>query len=160
MRGIQWSNDPSVQLQYGLRFAFSLPVDYIRAYAVCSDPYYNTPLILYNIEGTQYLYADIQTIYLRYVSNDANFGRNLSEWTSAFTRYVEHYFAWRIAPKVYQDMNKVIALEKRMHTALVRARSLDAMDKATEQPALGSWVRSRWGRNTGWDRGNPNRLIG
>lgn len=160
VRTIEWNYDPSVTTTFGLRFGFSLPTDYVRAYAVCSDPYLNTPLLLYRMEGRRYLFADIQVIYLSYISNDPNFGLNLSNWTLNFARYVEHYFAWRISPKVFQSQAKVDALEKRMHKVLVEARSLDAMENPTEQPAVGSWVRSRWGRNTGWDRGNPNRLIG
>lgn len=160
IRSVQWAHDPSVTPNFGLQWAFSLPTDYVRAYMVCSDAYFSTPLNLYRMEGRRYLYADIDPIFLSYVSNDTNYGLNLSNWTLNFTRYVECYFAWRIAPKVYQSESKLEALEKRLHRILIEARSLDAMEGAVDFPAAGSWVRSRWGRNYGWDRGNLNRLIG
>lgn len=161
IRTIKWTNDPSNTPTFGQRFAFSLPSDYVRAYAVCQDEMLKTPLLDYRMEGRQFLYANIQTIYLAYVSSDPNFGTNLANWTLNFSRYVEHYFAWRISPKIFQSQTKVDALEKRMHKVLVEARSLDAMEGPTEMPAEGGWVRSRYGRFGGrWDRGNVGQLIG
>lgn len=160
IRSIQWSYDPSVTTSFGLRYAFSVPTDYVRTYACCSDPYFAVPYLDYRMEGRDLAYSDLQTMYLRYVSSDVNFGLNLSNWTLNFTRYVELYFAWRISPKILQSQAKVDALEKRMNKMLTEARSLDAMENPTEQPAVGSWVRSRFGRRSGWDRGNVGRLIG
>lgn len=160
VRFVKWTPDPSVTVAFGLPYAYSFPTDYLRAYGVWQDELQTTPLLDYKPQGERYLYAAINPIYLAYISNDVLFGRNLANWTSAFTRYVELYFAFRIGPKALQSQPKIDALEKRMHKALVRARSLDAMELATEMPAVGGWVRSRYGRSSGWDRGNTGRLIG
>lgn len=159
-RYTQVNADPAIVPTFGLRFGFSHPADFVRTVKMCSDPYFNTPLTLYQDQSNYWL-ADIQVIFVAYVSKDSNqYGLNLSLWPPTFTRWVEHYFAWRaLAPK-FVSAAKMDGFEKKVRKLLVNARSKDAMELPTSFPALGSWVRSRWGRNTGWDRGNPNRLIG
>ncbi len=152
--------DTTIQPAFGKPFAFSKPVDFVRTVAICSDEMFTTPYIGYQDRGHYWL-GDMEDLYLAYVSKDSiSYGLNLSLWPEAFTRYVEGYLAIGIAAKVLQSEQKVEALEKKVHRLLVDARSKDAMELPTSFPAAGSWVRSRYGRNTGWDRGNPNRLIG
>lgn len=161
LRGVQWTADTSVTPAFGYRFAFTEPTDYLKTYGIFQDELFTNPLYDYRVEGRGYTYANIQIIYNVYVSNDINYGRNLANWTPNFNRFVELYFAWRIAPKVFQgDVKKMAVLEKRLHDVRTDAKSLDAMEGPTEPTAPGTWVRSRRARFSGWDRGSLNRLIG
>lgn len=153
-------NDTTIHPSFGYAFAFSKPDYFVRDIGMWSDERSNTPLLNVRDSGNYWL-ADIQDIYLGYISIDPiSYGGNLALWPETFTRYVEGYLALGIAPKVLQSEQKVEALEKKVRKLLANARSKDAMELPTSFTAAGSWVRSRWGRNTSWDRGNPNRLIG
>jgi len=151
--------DTDMTTDFGYNRAFSKPTDWVATSAVCSDEYFNAPLTDY-VDEADYWFAEIDEIYVKYVSNDASFGGNLSLWPATFTDYVGAAFAAKIVLALTQDDEKkqdVLAEEKRR---LVLAKSNDAMVDPQQFPPSGSWVnsRSRWGSNR--DRGNRGQLLG
>lgn len=167
MRATKQTYDPSVTPSFGYSKAFPKPTDWVETSAVCQDPYFNTPLLQYADE-VGYWVADLEDIYVKYVSDDANFGSNLALWPYSFTEYVKHYFAGRIVGKLSNSSDLVSRLlgqpgrpEKgQVHAALITAKNRDAMAGPATYPARGSWSGSRQGRGGRWDRGNPSQLIG
>ena len=168
MRATKQTYDPAVTPAFGYQKAFPKPTDWIDTSAVCSDPYFNTPLLQYADE-VGYWFSDLEDIYVKYVSDDVTFGANLALWPESFTEYVKHYFAGKICGKMTGGERLVERLlgpaghpEKgEVHAALVRAKNRDAMAGPTTFPARGAWVGSRFGGHTNrWDRGNPGQLIG
>lgn len=168
MKASKQTYDPAVTPSFGYRYAFPKPTDWVDTSAVCQDEYFRTPLLQYADE-VGYWFADLPDIYVKYVSDDANYGGNLSLWPQTFARYVEYYFAGRIVGKMTGGANLVEKLlgpagrpdKGDVHAALITARNRDAMAGPTTFPARGSWVSSRYGagysRN---DRGNTGQLIG
>ena len=169
MRSQRLDYSTSINPQYGLRRAFEKPTDWLLTSAVCQDEYFNTPLLQYTDEAG-ILYADLDQLYVKFVSNDTNYGGNLALWPPTFTQYVKTYFAGRIVYKLTgdqtrrDDLNGPQGQPERgaVHAALLTARNRDAIAEPTKFPAQGSWTRARLSRgNRGWnDGGNRNQLIG
>jgi len=158
-RSLQYDFSPSIEPDFGFRHAFNKPDDWVRTVAVCEDEFFKVPLLSYTDEAA-FWFADLDTIYVRFVSNDPSFGTNFAAWPPNFTRYVELYFAWSICERVTAATSKKQDLEKDLKQALLLAKNTDAMDEATTFPPPGTWSRSRMGRRSRLDRGIRSRLIG
>lgn len=145
MRTGQIDHTPSVTPEFGYTYAFTQPDDMVRVSAVCSDEYFVQPLLQYADER-HYWYSDLQTIYVRWVSNHENYGADLSLWPESFVQLVEAYLALEIVGNLTQGDDKIIGLERKFTRVLKSAKSLDAMNKPTKFMPMGSWERSRFSR--------------
>jgi hypothetical protein len=159
MRASQFNSDPTLIPPYGLAKGFEQPDDWVRTAAICADPYYRVPLTVFADEAG-FWFADIDPLYVRYVSNDANYGGNLGAWPQSFTEFVAAHMAWKLAPRLTSSMGKVEEMAKTRQGLLNEARSRAAMNESAKFLPMGNWTRSRLGRGNGLDRGNPNALIG
>ena len=115
------------------------------------------PLTRY-FDEANWWFADMDPIYVRYISNDTSYGYDYSLWPPNFSEFVEHYMAYKVARRLKGSFD-VKELKKDMKEALLSAKSTDAMEDPARFPPRGSWVRSRQGRR-GDDRGSRQRLIG
>jgi hypothetical protein len=157
MRTIMIDYDTSVSPGFGYRRAFLKPTDWCATSALCQDEYFNSPLLRY-LDEAGYWYADLDSLYVRYVSNDSGFGGDLSLWTKRFADYVASYFAAKIVLKLTSDENKqgrVISLRDKF---LLQAKNLDAMADPAKFAAQGGWTAARGARRG--DRGNRSSLTG
>jgi len=144
-RSVQFDYSPSVTPSFGHRYAFDHPADFVRTVAVCADEYFTAPLLQY-VDERHYWYASQQTIYVKYVSNHATYGADLSLWPESFVEMVEAYLAMKIAKSLSQGDDKVRLASALWEGYKKDARSIDAMNKPTSFPPAGSWVRARRGR--------------
>lgn len=141
---------------FGYRRAFLKPDDYVRTAMLASDEYFACPLMAYADEQS-YWFAEIDEIYVAYVSSDSAYGADYSKWTSSFTRFAEAYLAHRIAPVIAPAMmDAMYRLQKKY---LVEARSRDAMNEPTKMLPQGDWVSARLGGRRG-DRGSRGQMLG
>jgi len=157
LRTIQLDYDADITPEFGLQRAFQKPTDWCATSSVSANEYFENPLLNY-VDEAGYWYADEDVIYVRYISNHADWGGDLSTWTEKFSDYAASYFARKIILKLTSDkerMELVYALEK---DALMKAKNHDAMGDPTKFPPEGSWSRSR--RSMRGDRGSRHRLIG
>lgn len=166
MKTQRFDFETSVTPEFGYRRAFLKPDDWIRPYAVCTDEYFREPLLRYQDE-TDYIFSDLDEIFVRFVSNATTHGADLSVWTGAFADYAAAYGASKIIHKLTADNEKVQALLKPRTGILAQnlqtARSLDAMNDPTRFPPPGGWVRARARRAGGGpmgDGGQTGNLIG
>lgn len=157
-RTVRLDHDPALDPEFGYTYAFSKPSDWCCTAAVTNDEYFNSPLLQYSDEAG-YWYADIDPIYVKYVSDDAAFGGDYSLWPPAFTEYVKAYLCEKIVRTFKPDMvNEITGLLKQRR---LEALNRDAMGSPTKFPPAGSWLRSRMnGSPSGQDRGSRGRLIG
>jgi len=158
MRTVELTYSPSLTPDFGYTRAFDKPTDWIRTASVSGDERFATPLLAYNDEAG-YWFADIDTIYVRYVSNDDSYGADLSLWAPKFTLFVETELAARSAKRITGSDSEAAAIRKRADAVLKKARSVDAMNEPTKFAPQGSWASARGGRSRG-DRGNRGSLIG
>lgn len=158
-RSAQLDYSSDVEPPWGLRRAFDLPDDWVRTMAVCSDEFFNQPLLEYQQE-TRFIFANIDTLWAAWVSDDVSYGGDMGKWPENFSRYVELYFAHRIAPRVTGSKDIRARIDKDMKVALDLAKSTDAMDESTKFAPPGTWTLNRRGRRTRTDRGVQSSLIG
>ena len=157
-RTIQIDYDTGITPDFGYLRAFPKPSDWCATLAISEDEYLNANLIHYNDENG-YWYADVDTIYVRYVSDHADWGNDLSIWPAHFSKYVSAYFAEQIALKITADEEKQDKIEKKARRAMNEAKNHDMMGDPAKFPPEGSWSASRRGRSTR-DRGRRTSLTG
>ena len=157
-RSVQVDYDTAVTPAFGFNRAFTKPTDWVKTAAVCSDEYFRVPLINYTDEAG-YWYAEIDTIYVKYISNGNSYGNDLSVWTQSFADYAASHFAYKIVKKLTGDENKELALKQDRKDFLNAAKNHDRSGDPQKFPAPGRWASSR-SRGSGRDRGNRGSLIG
>jgi len=156
-RTIQSEYSPSITPEFGYRYGHDKPSDWIRTSAISLGENLTDPLLAYNDEAG-YWFCDAETIFVRYVSNDAAYGLDLSAWPESFTSYVEAEGAARAAKSITISDTEVARLEAVSAKSLRSAKAKDAMNDSARYTPAGSWVRARGGsRRSG--RGDPPTNI-
>lgn len=140
-RAVQLDYSPSVEPPFGYQYAFDLPTDHLRTVALCVDEFFNEPLLKYSQEAG-FIFSHLQTIYMKYVSDDAQFGLDMSLWPETFVKFVQAYLAVELAPRLKNgsDQDKI---DKVYKTARTESLSRDAMESPTKFTPTGSWVQAR-----------------
>ncbi len=143
---------PSITPSFGHRYAFDIPTDLVRLKAMCQDEFLNVPLLRYRHDA-QYWFADIDTIYINYVSDDDLFGNDRALWSESFRNYVEAHLAEKasISLTVSEERLKRITVTK--EKALAVASSIDAQGDPTKFFPRGAWALARGGNARRYDRG-------
>src|SRR3546814_8485593 len=92
--------DSSVTPDFGLRYAFSKPADWIKTAGIASDEYFRCPLtdLSYKDEAG-YWWADLQTLYISHVSSDEQYGYDYSLWPMTFVKLVQAYLADEVSER-------------------------------------------------------------
>ena len=150
IRSVEIAASTSIDPVFGFANAFERPADWLRTAAICENDRFEPPLDRY-LDESGYWFADVNPIYVRFVSCDDQYGLDLSAWPSLFTRYVEIYLASRIAGQITNSSDLVDRLEKRARQAKTEAASNDAMNGPAGRIPAGSWALSRGGSRS--DRG-------
>lgn len=145
LRTVKLDYDTSIETAFGFRRAFQKDTDYVRTAGVYQDEFLEAPLTRYSDE-VGYIYADLDEIYVQYVSSHADFGMNLTQWPETFTKYVEHYFAYETCEKITGSRVKKSDMKADIKKALMEARSNDAMQGPAKFMPPGSWTQARLGR--------------
>lgn len=143
MRAVQADSSASVTPTFGYTYAFTKPGDFVRLYQMGGSETMDPPLLTF-VDEPNYWFANVDPLYVKYVSNDTAYGLDLSIWSETFADYVAHRLAVKTCKGITGKMPDadMLALEKK---ALAIARSKDAMDEPPGFPPRGSWVNSRLG---------------
>lgn len=162
MRTSQLDYNPSIEPSFGLRRVFDKPTDWVRTAAICSDEFLRCPLIGSQFrDEKQFWVADIDTIYVSYVSSDLDFGGDLSSWPEDFTDFVAAHFAWKIAKRLTGSTEEEANAKDTMKMRRAECKGADAMDGPPQIPPLGTWSSARLGRySSRRDGGSRTKLIG
>ena len=165
MRSSRFDYNPDVAPDWGFPRAFTKPVDWVETSGVFQDEFMRAPLLQYADE-IMYWWANLDQIFVRYVSDDENYGMNLANWPATFIDMVKAYFASRIIRKLPGGADKIddICHPKTgvLAKATLIAKNKSAMTQPATFPSRGTWAaaRHRGGSRTRWDGGNPNSLYG
>lgn len=158
LRMQQLDYSPSINPDFGFLRAFEQPEDYVRLARISADGMMNFPLTRYDVNRAIW-FAEPDTIYVEYVSNDDEYGADMSLWPKSFVQYVEYYLAYEaslvLTSRSLKMDKRVDALSVDMTAALKMARSKDAVEQNTKFFAPSSWVnaRTRGGSATARERG-------
>lgn len=124
---------------FGYAFQFTKPADWVRTAAISTVVTFIPPLGDY-VDEVSLWKANTTPIYVRYVSNNASFGMDLTIWPEAFTRYVELELAWRIAKRVNQSSED----RKILHDDLLEAKQIALLtDAKLSVPLSGPWAQAQ-----------------
>jgi len=152
----QFEADPDLDVQFGRQYAFTIPDDLVRVSRVSLDERFDPPYNDYMV-ANQIWYADVDSMYVEYVSSGDTFGMNYSIWPPSFKKFVQAYLAFEAAPTVVKDEKRMDALEAKVRRRLQVARSISAQQGPTQFPPDGSWVSSRGYGIYNSRRDHPNR---
>lgn len=147
-RTIQALASTDVEPPFGLQYAFEKPEDWIRTTGVWRDAGLKDPFRDYR-EEAGFWFSSIDTMYVSYVSNDADYGADMSLWPANFTHFVEAHLASRAAGPLTE---RGVELYKLREMMLKQAQASDAMSDPSRELPTGSWVRARLG-GTRWGSG-------
>ncbi len=161
-RSLRIEFDPSVAPDFGFSRAFVKPPDWCRTAVVSASEYFRPPLKDDQFaDEAGYWFADFDTLYVKMVSDGADYGGDLGNWTESFARYFEALLASRVAWKITRDKATVAAIGDELKRLLKGASAKDAMDSGTSTSPEGSWNRARRGRGRGRrDGGSRSQLLG
>jgi hypothetical protein len=144
LRTVKIDYDPDFTATFGYRYRFDKPSDHVRVAELCSDAYFQCPLLRMQDE-TAYWLADITPIYVRYTSNGASYGLNYALWPQTFADYVMWRMAWLAIPRLKDSGTDAAEAERKMKSALTVALSRDAMKEPPKFLPQGEWVSARLG---------------
>lgn len=150
-RTVRIDYDPAIVPDFGFARAFVKPDDWVRTAALSADEFFNEPLQQFADEAGCW-FSDFDELYVKYVSNAASYGSDLSLWPESFTRYVESQFGVRIAPRLSGAVGRIAELKKDSEKLLMTAIGRDAAGEPAAIPPRGSWVRARLNGGARQDR--------
>lgn len=142
MRTVRIDYDPSIEPQFGHRRAFDRPDDFVRLAAISADEYFDAPLTAYRDEAGRW-FADLDILYVRYVSDDPEYGMDLARWPQTFAQWVQAYLALKACARLTGSKVDKESLKKDARRLLVDARSKDAMNEGARFLPPGGWTLAR-----------------
>lgn len=113
-------------LNYGYTFAYTRPSDCIYTYMLSTTATFQPPLQEV-VEADGLYFTRAATLFVRYSSNDANYGLLLTRWTPSFAEFVAHYLAATVCYRMTRNLDLTKALYEVSERFLVEAKSKDAV---------------------------------
>ena len=146
LRTVHITADADIEPAYGRTYGYTLPDDFVRISNISNSPHFEGNGELdYDLTGPgRTLYADEESFYLRYVSDDADYGMNLGAWPETFAEGVGYALAFRSAIPIAKDRgdrNDLMTLAERWYA---KAKIRNAVDERVKSKPTGRLVRSRF----------------
>jgi hypothetical protein len=132
----------------GWDYAFSKPSDIVRLAGISFEPSFMQGFEDYQDQNGKW-YANVDTLYVRYVSNNASYGLDLDKWPPTFAKALSAYLAFESGLPISGDRgnrNDIFSLHKSL---LARAKTLDAFDESVKRDPAGRLVRTRLASRSG-----------
>lgn len=136
--------DPSITPEFGYQFAFAKPEDWVRTAMISSSGDFSRALTRYSDEAG-YWFAAVDTLYVQFVSNDAEYGLDYSKWTESFTEWVEAKLAKKVFKRLTSAKTDYDELVKEEIRLFKRAQRNDVRAQPSVFLPRGNWASSRGG---------------
>ena len=140
--------------QFGPQYAFELPDDFKGLDSVWIDEMMITPLEFYQGPEAGIIYCNYDTIYIKYVSNDPQYGGNIANFPQSYQNYVSSVLAAKAEPFITNSLAINDKLGKSQERSKMTALNWDKRNKPRENLPMGNWVKSRLGTWGLWGRSN------
>lgn len=144
MRTVDLSADDDFEPLYGYKYSFKKPDDWVRTRSICDEPFFTRSYDEYHDEG-EFWFADIDTLYISYVSNHSEYGWNIGLWRQSFSKALETYLAFECGLPVANDKTNRNDLFQLFEKRLKNAKTKDAVDEGVVYQPAGRLVRARSG---------------
>jgi hypothetical protein len=150
LRTVKIEADPLVTGAFGPSKIFSLPTDWVRTYIVSASEFLDPPLDEW-LEESSGIIADVDPIYMRYVSNyDDGYGYDNTRWTGRFIDAFSYKLAENTAPRISGFSDAALKkLEDKADRKLKEALALEAMREPARRLPQGEWNSARHGSRGG-----------
>lgn len=155
IRAVEVAFDTIAEPTFGYTYAFEKADDIVRIVGVSASEFFKPPLSNYIEEG-EYWYADTSPIYVRYISDDAEYGTNLAEWPASFEYAVEMWLARLIVLRLTGSNSKLERIQRDSKLAFQAARSKDAIRSPSARFPQGRLIGARLGNSAIAQRRDPN----
>lgn len=152
MRTVQIDVNAAVTPAFGYDYAHDKPADFVRRETIASDEFLQYPLdehqggAAYRIEG-DYIWSNVTPIYMRYVSNDAAYGLDLTKWTDGMAEAFGYELGARVCPFLTGSTDKAEELHEKAVEKAGRAGTFDSLQQTTGRLREGNWTGRRFGRS-------------
>lgn len=133
------AGDPPIP---GWAYTHPQPSDYVRTVGISFEPTFRQGFEDYQDEHGCW-YANVDTLYVKYISNDDDYGLNIDEWPQSFAVALEAYLAFRTGLPISGDKSNRNDLYQLFKTLLNEAKTLDAVNESVKSPPAGRLVRTR-----------------
>lgn len=143
MRTVELEASPDLAPEFGFTYTYEKPTDWVRTYRMSANERFAPPLDEYHDEAG-YWFADVEPLYLRYVSNDVEF-LDPAAWPRSFVTFVELSLAKAICLNITGSGSTKEEIARDLKKAKADAVAKDAMNQSVEYPPTGTWVSSRDG---------------
>lgn len=142
MRSVEIASSDSLTPAFGMTYVFEKPGDWLRTYQVSDNERFD-PQLQQFIDESGHWYADIDPLFVRYVSNDSAYGFDPGAWPQSFTDCVSVSLALQNCYRITGSDSRVERLERLLKRNFALARGNDAMNEPPASLPLNTWVRSR-----------------
>lgn len=157
MRTVEIAASDSVDPLFGMTYAFEKPDDWVRTYRVADNERFEPQLTQFEDRSSNW-FADVNPLYVEFISNDNTWGFDLGRWPQSFSDAVSASLAEENCFRITGSDSRLDRIKKAFKDALSTARSEDAMNEPPGQFPTNSWVRSRGDSfltRDRWDRRSP-----
>ncbi len=144
-RTVRLNYDTGIEPDFGFQRAFAKPDDWLRTIGVSFGEYFTDPATRF-VDEAGYWYADIDELYVRYISNGNSYGLNTSLWSKTFRKFVESYLANEIVSDLTSSGSLHEKVEEIHEKRMSKAQGIDGVNRPTTFPSRGNWNASRQGR--------------
>lgn len=145
-RAQQWMPSDTVDPAFAYQHAYEKPDDYVRLVCISDNEWLRPTLPDYSEEG-DFIYADVDPIYVKYVSSDTEYGLDVGKYPPTFAAAFAAELAWRarggVRPMSTVDTDQLAKVKKRL---LNEAKAKDAVNQPMAQIPDGRMVSARRGR--------------
>jgi uncharacterized protein YneR len=145
LRTVELTQDDDIEPLFGYQYAFSKPDDWVRTASISDDGTFREGLRDYSDEA-DYWYADCDPLYVRYVSDDDEYGWNVGAWRQPFAKAFATRLAFECGLPITGDKSNRNDMEALAERRLKEAKTLDAVDERVQSSPPGRLARSRYGR--------------
>lgn len=144
MRSVEIDASDSLTTAFGYTKVFEKPDDWVRTAWISDRPESEGPGTFEDFEDkTDYWLADIEPLYVSYVSNDEDYGWNVGAWRQPFAKAFEAYLAFECGLPISSDKGNRNDLFSLFKSRLQDAKTLDAVDERVKRSPPGRLVRAR-----------------
>lgn len=143
IRTVELEADDDFEPLFGYAYSFSKPDDWVRLNAISDEPYFVRSYEKYHDDG-DFWFADVDRLYLRYVSNSPLYGYNIGRWRQSFALALEALLAFRCGLPISNDRGNRNDLFQIFEKLLKDAKAQDAVDESVQYPPTGRLVKARF----------------
>lgn len=137
---------------YGFTYVFNKPSDFVHLFMAGTTADFDPPMVYEYVDEGTVFYANTSPLLIRYSSNDASYGGDLTKWPQGFAQYVAaELAAWTAYPitgnekitMMLDQKAKVLLANSLAMYSLVNEPGILPMNTGARSPVAGEIINLR-----------------